>query len=136
MSGFFWDHEPCPLEDCDGELQQQDRFNVLCLECGAVFGHLKDETDHILTDDSARTVHTKPRVMTDGGTCSDETVQCVECGSDLTDPKNAGDPDINGEWVCVRPVCRRMHQAPLTVGRHIIRTEDPDTDASSGGSDQ
>lgn len=43
------------------------------------------------------------------------TVQCVVCGSDLTDPKNAGDPDVNGDWVCRREHCRAVHDVEMTV---------------------
>lgn len=33
----FWDHEDCPHDWCDGEIQQQDKYNVMCLDCEAVW---------------------------------------------------------------------------------------------------
>ena len=44
-----------------------------------------------------------------------QSVKCVVCGSDLTDPKNAGDPDVNGDWVCRREHCRAVHNVEMTV---------------------
>ncbi len=52
-----------------------------------------------------------------------QTVQCVECGKDLTDPKNCGDPDINGEWVCTDAPCRVVHETAMTVHRTVIETD-------------
>jgi len=46
---------------------------------------------------------------------SRNTIKCVECGKDLTDPKNRGDPDINGEWVCDEKYCRVMHEPEMRV---------------------
>jgi hypothetical protein len=42
--------------------------------------------------------------------------RCIECGSDLTDPKNRGDPDVDGDWVCSEPICRAMHDTEMTCG--------------------
>lgn len=67
-----WDHEDCPRDDCDGELQQQDRFNVMCLSCEHVWMHWKDETDHVLETEDHETVARKPRVATDGGVDQDD----------------------------------------------------------------
>lgn len=51
-SGFVWDHLDCPRDDCDGELQQQDRFNVMCLLCERAWSHLVTEDYHqLLTED-------------------------------------------------------------------------------------
>lgn len=48
-----WDHEDCPEDGCDGELQQQDRFNVMCLSCETVWGHSRTNSEHrLLTEDS------------------------------------------------------------------------------------
>ena len=48
-------------------------------------------------------------------------IQCVECGKDLADPKNCGDPDVEGDWVCADPVCRAMHDPEMEVERSISR---------------
>lgn len=50
-------------------------------------------------------------------------VQCVECAKDLTDPKNSGDPDINGEWVCSDASCRIIHETAMTVHRTVLTTD-------------
>lgn len=62
-----WDDKDCPRESCDGDLQQQDRFNVMCLNCERVWVHYKDETAHYLTDQYGENVAEKPRVGNDGG---------------------------------------------------------------------
>lgn len=69
---MVWDHEDCPLDGCDGELQQQDKFNVMCLECEAVWTHVKSETKHCLQTEDFVTVAEKPVAMTDGGSESVE----------------------------------------------------------------
>ncbi len=46
---------------------------------------------------------------------ADDRTECVVCGQDLGDPKNAGDPDENGEWVCRRESCRAAHDVDMTV---------------------
>ena len=48
--------------------------------------------------------------------------ECVECGKDLTDPKNCGDPDVGGDWVCADDHCRIMHEPEMTVNRRVIRS--------------
>ena len=53
----------------------------------------------------------------------DDAVYCVECGKDLTDPKNCGDPDVDGDWVCADAHCRSMHEAEMTVQRRVIRDD-------------
>jgi hypothetical protein len=65
---YCWDQEACPRDNCDGELQQQDRFNVLCLACEGVWTHVKTETTHSLQTAAFETVATKPIARTDGGT--------------------------------------------------------------------
>lgn len=72
-STFFWDHEECPRDDCEGELQQQDEWNVICLECETVWAHYTDATHHELVDENADVVTRKRRVATDGGTDSSDT---------------------------------------------------------------
>jgi hypothetical protein len=47
--------------------------------------------------------------------------RCVECGKDLTDPKNCGDPDVGGDWVCADDDCRIMHEPEMAVQRRVIR---------------
>jgi len=42
-------------------------------------------------------------------------VLCHCCGKDLTDPKNAGDLDVEGNWVCRDPTCRAVHEVEMTV---------------------
>lgn len=69
---MVWDHEDCPLDDCDGELQQQDKFNVMCLGCEAVWTHVKSGTKHYLQTEDFETVAEKPVAMTDGGNTSVE----------------------------------------------------------------
>lgn len=43
-----WDHEDCPEDGCNGELQEQDNINVMCLSCEAVYTHGVDERGHFL----------------------------------------------------------------------------------------
>lgn len=43
------------------------------------------------------------------------TLRCTVCGKDLTDPKNSGDPDVEGDWVCKEVSCRAVHDAEMTV---------------------
>jgi len=47
--------------------------------------------------------------------------RCVSCGVSLTDPKNAGDPDENGDWVCRDVVCRATHKPEMTVTLEDLR---------------
>jgi hypothetical protein len=35
--GMYWDGEDCPATFCSGTLEQQDQFNVMCLECRGVW---------------------------------------------------------------------------------------------------
>jgi len=66
-SVMTWDHEECPHEDCDGELQQQGDANVMCLSCEDVWGHHKNDEEHYLVSKASNIVARKPRVETDGG---------------------------------------------------------------------
>lgn len=54
--------------------------------------------------------------------------KCAVCASDLTDPKNSGDPDINGDWVCSQNHCRAVHDVPMTVERTVIRSQNTETE--------
>jgi len=56
-----WDHEPCPHDDCAGELQQQDDANVMCLRCEDVWGHHKNDEEHYLVSKASNIVAKKPR---------------------------------------------------------------------------
>jgi len=47
---------------------------------------------------------------------SDDHTHCVECGKVLNDPKNRGDPDVDGEWVCADLSCRELHETEMTSG--------------------
>jgi len=51
--------------------------------------------------------------MTDSA--EETVVVCDCCGKDLTDPKNAGDPDVEGQWVCRDDTCRAVHEVEMTV---------------------
>ncbi|WP_251342405.1 hypothetical protein [Haloplanus halophilus] len=59
--GRIWDHEDCPRDACDGELQQQDDFNVMCLSCEEVWGHHKNDEEHYLVSKESNIVARKPR---------------------------------------------------------------------------
>ncbi|SDL10234.1 hypothetical protein [Natronorubrum texcoconense] len=88
-AGYCWDDEDCPRDDCDGDLQQQDEFNVMCLSCNDVWAHWTDETEHHLVSPDEDTVARKPRVMTDGGRgrtidISPKRKHRVEVGPDTT----------------------------------------------------
>jgi hypothetical protein len=61
-----WDHEDCPRDDCEGELEQQDKFNVMCLSCEDVFSHYRRGSFHWLEDSDFETV-AKKKLVTDGG---------------------------------------------------------------------
>lgn len=54
-----------------------------------------------------------PTIFFEEADADDNNVRCCECGCDLEDPKNAGDPDVNGEWVCRSLLCRHAHQAEM-----------------------
>jgi hypothetical protein len=47
---------------------------------------------------------------------TNEQTHCVECGKVLNDPKNRGDPDVDGEWVCNDLSCREIHDTEMTSG--------------------
>jgi len=58
-TGRYWDHEDCPRDNCNGELQQQDQFNVMCLSCEGIWTHVKSETKHYLQTADFETVQVK-----------------------------------------------------------------------------
>jgi len=50
---MIWDSDGCPVGECDGELQQQDKFNVMCLSCESVWTHWQSsEEDLLVTEDN------------------------------------------------------------------------------------
>ncbi|SDJ32239.1 hypothetical protein SAMN05216226_102126 [Halovenus aranensis] len=65
--GLCWDHHDCPTEDCDGELQQQDKVNVVCLSCDGWWSHVAGSTTHFLVTATGEKVLEKPIAVTDGG---------------------------------------------------------------------
>jgi hypothetical protein len=79
-TGRYWDHEDCLHDDCDGELSQQDRFNVMCLSCERVWTHVKNESKHKLQTADFETVAEKPRVATDGDNRVIEDADSRRCG--------------------------------------------------------
>jgi len=104
---WCWDHEDCPRDHCDGELQQQDRLNVMCLECETVFTHQKDDDEHRLIHD-CEFVARKSRAKTDGGQVEDGTERfekvtrreihrCKDCGEFELEKKFSGVAGTTGE---------------------------------------
>lgn len=67
QEGHFWDEEPCPRDECGGELQFQGDFNVMCLECEEAWTHVTTPEHEQLVDIDWNTVTRRPRVATDGG---------------------------------------------------------------------
>lgn len=51
---------------------------------------------------------------------------CEVCGCDLSDPKNAGDPDVNGDWVCRDPTCRAAHRPEMECNGCHLATDGGD----------
>lgn len=89
-----------------------------CSECGRDLVDVDDDDDD---DDRAAAL-----AMTDGSgytTADSDSCNCAVCGKDLTDPKNSGDPDINGDWVCSETYCRAVHGPSMTVERTVARTQ-------------
>lgn len=89
-----WDHEPCPLDGCEGELQQQDDYNVMCLDCEAVFVHVTDDSMHYLVDQNHTTAAEKNKLVTDGGqedsgVRRELPVDCPLCGEPIEDTGDA-----------------------------------------------
>jgi hypothetical protein len=56
-----WDGEHCPRDDCDGRLQQQDQYNVMCLTCEEAWSHIKTADNHCLQTEDFETVAILPR---------------------------------------------------------------------------
>ncbi|QCC57272.1 hypothetical protein [Natrinema thermotolerans] len=88
--GFYWDDADCPNNHCNGTLQQQDFYNVLCLECDDVFQHMKTEDEHWLVTSDFETVVQVPKSKP----ASDETTG-DSCGC-LTGRMQSSTPS---EWV-------------------------------------
>lgn len=87
-TSLCWDGHSCPIGGCDGELQQQDRFNVLCLECETVWTHYVTDEEHILSRPDQQHEFTKPRAETDGGReQSGDRIDrgCPNCGCEKTE---------------------------------------------------
>ena len=80
-----WDHEDCPRDDCEGELEQQDRFNVSCLECRNVWTHVEWGDKHVLQTADGETVAEKPIAKADGGTIN-RLIDEDELRGDLDNP--------------------------------------------------
>ena len=76
-----WDNAECPRDDCEGDLQQQDTFNVTCLSCRGVWSHVKTEAKHYLQTAGGETVAQKPITVTDGGQPAGDAEQtpCEGC---------------------------------------------------------
>jgi len=66
-TAYCCDHEACPREDCNSNLQQQDVFTVMYHMCERVWSHYTTGDEHILSTSGQETVARKPRVATDGG---------------------------------------------------------------------
>lgn len=62
---YTWDQEDCPQPQCDGELQQQDDHNVMCLSCGEVWSHWTFDDYHALADENGSVRVTKPLTATE-----------------------------------------------------------------------
>lgn len=69
---YFWTGRDCPEEDCDGDLQQQDWMNVMCLSCERVWMHSRDSKNHKLRTQTFDTVAEEPILATDGGVDQDD----------------------------------------------------------------
>ena len=107
-----WDHEDYPRDDCDDELQQQDRFNVLCLACEGGWTYVKTSTAHLLQTADCETVATKPIAMSDGGQSPGD----ARLGSDVSTAVRGGG--------ATRPMQKLDREGNLTVYRgHAVAFE-------------
>jgi len=99
-----WDGEDCPHEDCDGELGQQDRLNVMCRTCEDVWTHVKTDTKHKLQTADYEFVAEKPRAIADGGFESAETEWSRRVSSESAIRSLASDLEvgIHNMWVDIR----------------------------------
>lgn len=112
-----WDGEDCPNDDCDGDLQQQDRLNVTCLTCEDVWTHTKDDEHHKLQTANFETVATKQRVVADGGfrsTYSEWSRRITTKGgmSDLVTDLEVG---LQNAWVDIRRQNDFGEYEPVTI---------------------
>lgn len=63
----LWDHADCPRDGCEGELQDQGDYNVMCLSCNEVFtSYCGTGGLYWLQDESGEKVAEK-KAVTDGG---------------------------------------------------------------------
>lgn len=135
-SVFTWDEEDCPRDDCEGDLQQQDEYNVMCLSCEGVWTHWKDETEHILVTVDHETVARKPRVATDGGQPTDDLVrellELVETWRD--DADIFLDPDDENVSDGERGAALQQHSCAEQIEELVERYTDTTTDEE--GSDR
>ncbi|OYR64125.1 hypothetical protein [Halorubrum ezzemoulense] len=86
-------------------------------------------------DDTLREAANHPSIDYYGG-CDDDLTHCVECGKVLDDPKNRGDPDVNGEWVCADADCRELHGAEMTCDGSAELVTDGGRVEGTDGSDR
>jgi hypothetical protein len=56
--GYVWDGKNCPRDNCEGELQQQDEANVMCLACERVWFHYRRARQHTLANQDGENVAT------------------------------------------------------------------------------
>lgn len=47
---MHWDGEPCPRDDCEGELRHQGQINVMCLACEEVWSAAILQGERVLVD--------------------------------------------------------------------------------------
>lgn len=83
---------------------------------------VRQEVAAVLPVNSPEELDSGARVIDEGGQSRWENIHkprmermreegtpvCTNCGVDLTDPKNGGDPAEDGGWVCNDPVCREV----------------------------
>lgn len=124
-SGYVWDHENCPRDDCEGELQQQDEFNVLCLSCEDVWTHYNTGSEHILITPDQETVARKPHAATDGG-LERFGVDCPDAEAPSDEHTERIATDTSDDYRYTRPQCRALTGAGDRCSNPIER----------GGSDE
>jgi len=61
---MIWDNEDCPVDGCDGELQQQDKYNVMCLTCEDIWTHWASGEEDLLVTEDHEIVARKQRTAT------------------------------------------------------------------------
>ena len=58
-SEMYWDGEPCPRADCEGQLQHQDQINVMCLACKEEWSAAILRGEHVLVDSDGERVNSE-----------------------------------------------------------------------------